>query len=71
MLNAAGRTLELARERRAFAVGEVLESILAEQELSRARLDYLTILTGHNRAQFLLRRAIGADAAAARRAAKK
>ena len=71
VLNAAGRTLELARERRAFAVGEVLESILAEQELSRARLDYLTILTGHNRAQFLLRRAIGADAAAARRAAKK
>ena len=61
-LDAAGKTLELARERRAFAVGEVLESILAEQELSRARLDYLTIVTEHNRAQFLLRRAIGADA---------
>ena len=63
-LNAAGKTLELARERRAFAVGEVLENIQAEQELSRARLDYLTIVTEHNRAQFLLRRAIGADAAA-------
>ena len=62
-LDAAGKTLQLARERRAFAVGEVLESILAEQELSRARLDYLTIVTEHNRAQFLLRRAIGADAA--------
>ena len=61
-LDAAGKTLELARERRAFAVGEVLESILAEQELSRARLDYLTVVTEHNRAQFLLRRAIGADA---------
>ena len=62
-LDAAGKTLELARERRAFAVGEVLENIQAEQELSRARLDYLTIVTEHNRAQFLLRRAIGADVA--------
>ena len=61
-LDAAGKTLELARERRAFAVGEVLENIQAEQELSRARLDYLTVVTEHNRAQFLLRRAIGADA---------
>ncbi len=61
-LDAAGKTLELARERRAFAVGEVLENIQAEQELSRVRLDYLTIVTEHNRAQFLLRRAIGAGA---------
>jgi outer membrane protein TolC len=66
-LGAAEKTLELARERRAFAVGEVLESILAEQELSRARLDYLTVVTGHNRAQFLLRRAIGADGGTATR----
>jgi outer membrane protein TolC len=66
-LDAAEKTLELARERRAFAVGEVLESILAEQELSRARLDYLTVVTEHNRAQFLLRRAIGADTAHAQR----
>ena len=66
-LNAAEKTLELARERRAFAVGEVLESILAEQELSRARLDYLTVVTDHNRAQFLLRRAIGADAGVEKR----
>ena len=66
-LNASGGALELARERRAFAVGEVLESILAEQELSRAKLDYLTVVTEHNRAQFLLRRAIGADAGAVRK----
>ncbi|MEO6739326.1 MAG: TolC family protein [Chthoniobacteraceae bacterium] len=71
VLEAAGKTLLLARERRAFAVGEVLESILAEQDLSRARLDYLTIVTEHNRAQFLLRRAIGADAADSSRARKK
>jgi outer membrane protein TolC len=70
-LAAAGRTLELARERRAFAVGEVLETILAEQELSRARLDYLNVVTEHNRAQFLLRRAIGAGAAAGGREGKK
>lgn len=70
-LEAAGRTLDLARERRAFAVGEVLENVQSEQELSRARLDYLTIVTEHNRAQFLLRRAIGADAASPSRGRKK
>jgi outer membrane protein TolC len=61
-LEAAEQSLKLARERRAFAVGEVLESILAEQDLTRARLDYLGIVTEHNRAQFLLRRAVGAEA---------
>ena len=66
-LAAAEKTLELARERRAFAVGEVLENIQAEQELSRARLDFLTVVTEHNRAQFLLRRAIGADGAREKR----
>ena len=66
-LDAGSKTLELARERRAFAVGEVLENIVAEQELSRARLDYLTVVTEHNRTQFLLRRAIGADAGNAER----
>ena len=60
-LEAAEQSLSLARERRAFAVGEVLESVLAEQDLTRARLDYLGVVTEHNRAQFLLRRAIGAE----------
>ena len=60
-LEAAEQSLNLARERRAFAVGEVLESIVAEQDLTRARLDYLGVVTEHNRAQFLLRRAVGAE----------
>ena len=60
-LEAAEQALKLTGERRAFAVGEVLENILAEQDLTRARLEYLAVVTEHNRAQFLLRRAIGAD----------
>lgn len=58
-LSAAEKTLTLARERKAFAVGEVLENIQAEQDLTRARLDYLAVVTENNRAQFLLRRAVG------------
>jgi outer membrane protein TolC len=58
-LSATEQALTLARERKAFAVGEVLENIQAEQDLTRARLDYLNIVTEHNRAQFLLRRATG------------
>ncbi len=58
-LSASEQALTLARGRKAFAVGEVLENIQAEQDLTRARLDYLNIVTEHNRAQFLLRRATG------------
>jgi outer membrane protein TolC len=58
-LSAAEQALKLARERKAFAVGEVLENIQAEQDLTRARLDYLTVVTEHNRAQFLLKRTVG------------
>jgi outer membrane protein TolC len=61
-LAATTETLKLAGQRREYAVGEVLENIVAERELTRARLDYLDVVTEHNRAQFLLRRAIGADA---------
>ena len=61
-LEAAGQSLKLAGERRAFAVGEVLENVQAGQDLTRARFDYLGVVTEHNRAQFLLRRAIGAEA---------
>lgn len=68
-LDASEQTLKLARERKAFAVGEVLENVQAEQDLTRARLDYLTIVTEHNRAQFLLRRAIGAASAGSSRKA--
>ena len=58
-LSAAEQSLKLARQRQQFGVGEVLENIQAEQDLTRARLDYLTAITGHNRAQFALQRAVG------------
>jgi outer membrane protein TolC len=58
-LSAAEQALKLARQRQQFGVGEVLENIQAAQDLTRARLDYLTAITEHNRAQFALRRAVG------------
>ncbi len=58
-LAASDEALKLARQRQQFGVGEVLENIQAEQDLTRSRLDYLTVVTEYNRAQFALRRAIG------------
>lgn len=58
-LAASEQALTLARQRQQFGVGEVLENIQAEQDLTRARLDYLSVVTEYNRAQFALRRAIG------------
>ena len=55
----AQETLRLTQERKQFAVGAVLESIQAEQELTRARLDYLDAVSEFNKAQYALRRAIG------------
>ncbi len=65
-LAAAEQSLKLARQRQQFGVGEVLENIQAEQDLTRARLDYLTVITEHNRAQFALQRAAGRTARAGR-----
>ena len=61
-LDAAEQSLKLTRQRQQFGVGEVLENIQAAQDLTRARLDYLTAITEHNRAQFALRRAVGEGA---------
>jgi outer membrane protein TolC len=58
-LSASEQALKLARQRQQFGVGEVLENIQAEQDLTRSRLDYLSVVTEYNRAQFALRRAIG------------
>jgi len=58
-LSSAEQSLTLARQRQQFGVGEVLENIQAAQDLTRARLDYLTAITEQNRAQFALRRAVG------------
>ena len=59
-LAASEQALTLTRQRQQFGVGEVLENIQAEQDRTRSGLDYLTIVTEYNRAQFALRRAIGA-----------
>ena len=59
MLGAAEQALQLAQQRKEFAVGVVLESIQAEQDLARARLDYLRTVVDFNRAQYALKKATG------------
>jgi outer membrane protein TolC len=56
---AAEEALRLARSRKEFAVGAVLETIQTEQELTRARLDYAIGLAEFNKAQLELNRAVG------------
>lgn len=58
-VKAAEENNKLTHERQEFAVGIVLETVLAEQELTRARLDYLQAVTQHNAAQYLLQQAVG------------
>lgn len=58
-LEAAEEGLRLAQQRKEFAVGIVLENIQAEQDLTRARLDYLKTVADLDRAQYALRKAIG------------
>ena len=58
-LATASETLRLTRERKQFGVGVVLEDIQAQQELTRARSDYLTAIAEFNKAQYALGKAIG------------
>jgi len=58
-LAAAEEGLRLAQQRKEFAVGVVLETIQAEQDLTRTRLDYLKSVAEFNKAQYSLSRAIG------------
>lgn len=64
-VKAAEENNKLTHERREFAVGIVLETVLAEQELTRARTDYLGAVTAHNAAQYALMKALGGLSAAA------
>ena len=59
-LATAEESLKLARERKEFAVGIVLENIQAEQELTRARQDFLAVIGDFNKAQYAVLRATGA-----------
>lgn len=58
-LQAAKETLKLSEERKEFAVGNVLETIQAAQDLTRARSDYANAVVEHNKAQYALTRAVG------------
>jgi len=58
-LASASETLRLTRERKQFGVGVVLEDIQAEQELERARSQYVNALAEFNKAQYGLSRAVG------------
>ncbi len=58
-LAAAADGLRLARQRQEFAVGVVLENILAEQDLTRARTDYLLAIAEFNKSQYALSKAVG------------
>jgi outer membrane protein TolC len=66
-LSDASEALRLAQERKEFGVGLVLETILAQQELSQVRNDYLNIVTDYNKAQYALLRALGQLSTAAPR----
>lgn len=56
---AATETLRLTRQRKQFGVGIVLEDLQAQQELVRARSDYLNAIADYNKAQYELQRALG------------
>jgi outer membrane protein TolC len=58
-LGTATETLRLTRERKQYGVGVVLEDIQAQQDLTRARADYVTALAEYNAAQYALARAVG------------
>lgn len=59
-LTAAEEGLRLAQQRQEFGVGIVLENIQAEQDLTRARTDYLKAVAEFNKAQYGLSKAVGA-----------
>jgi outer membrane protein TolC len=58
-VRAAEGALQLTRQRKEFGVGAVLEDINAQQDLTRAQLDYVGIVAEFNKAQFSLLKATG------------
>jgi OMF family outer membrane factor len=58
-LTASDEGLRLAQKRQEFGVGIVLENIVAEQDLTRARNDYLKAVTEFNKAHYALSKAVG------------
>jgi outer membrane protein TolC len=58
-LTAARETLRVTHERKQFGVGIVLEDIQAQQDLERARADYLSAIAEFNKSQYDLFKTIG------------
>jgi len=58
-LDRSEKALRLSRERRQFDIANVLENIQAEQDLTRARGDYVTVISEFNKAQYALLKALG------------
>lgn len=58
-LTDAEEALRLSRERKEFGVGIVLETIQSEQDLTRARTDYVTAVAEFNKSQYALTKAVG------------
>lgn len=61
-VSAAEEMVKLARERQASQLGVVLEYLLAQEELTRARQSRIDAVTGFNRAQHALKTAVGSRA---------
>src|SRR5258706_2274909 len=66
-IRAAQESLRLSQQRKEFGVGAVLETVQAEQELTRARLDLVNAIAERNKAEYPLQKAIGAISAGAKR----
>jgi outer membrane protein TolC len=58
-LTLANETLRVTHERKQYGVGAVLEDIQAQQDLDRARSDFVNLLAEYNKAQYSLNRAVG------------
>ena len=60
-VDSAIKTAELSRDRRAQAVSNPLEDLLAEEELTRARRDYVAAITQFDQSQYALLRMLGGE----------
>lgn len=58
-LATAGEALRLTRARKQFGVGIVLEDILAQQAVTQAKSDYITVIAEFDKAQYALNKAVG------------
>ena len=59
LLEVSEKAYHLSRERGTTGVGGVLETLLAEEDLSFARLAWFDLVAEYNKAQATARRAIG------------